>query len=290
MPSLQRLAWVFTINNYTEENIAAIETLDCRGMVCGKEVGESGTPHLQGVVCFHKKCTRKHVVEELGGGAWVSIMRGSWNQATNYAKKDGDLVRDFGEGPHQGRRTDIEDVKRKFDEGASVEDLCKEAPGVMRGAMQMFRFLEDRRDSKKIREEVMPRCLWLFGDTGVGKTHCVNEYAKTLDEKPYWKYKDNMWWDNYTGQKVVIINEFRGGLAYEELLAMADKFYYEVSRRGRAPMPFLATTILVTSRANITSIFPKENVENGCAEMKRRFTEIEKKKDDGFDIQKWLDN
>ena len=41
---------VFTINNYTEVDIAAVLACECLGVKVGKEVGASGTPHLQGAV------------------------------------------------------------------------------------------------------------------------------------------------------------------------------------------------------------------------------------------------
>lgn len=288
MPSPKAQAWCFTLNNYTDEEVEAVKTVECRGIKAGFEICPStGTPHIQGAICFDKQFTRNQVKKMISNRLHLEKMAGSWEDQ-DYCFKEGNILRDEGEGLKQGRRSDLESVKRKFDKGASVLQLMDEDPHVMKGCWKMFERLEDYRDSKRIREEVMPQCLWLYGDTGVGKTHCVNEYAKSLQDKPYWKYKDGVWWDNYRGQKVVIMNEFRGGIPYEEMLAMCDKFHYEVSRRGRAPMPFLATIILVTSRASIQSIYAKENVENGCAELLRRFTQIEKKSGDNFTVESWL--
>jgi len=39
---------VFTLNNYTEEECNLIQTIPCQWLIYGKEVGEQGTPHLQG--------------------------------------------------------------------------------------------------------------------------------------------------------------------------------------------------------------------------------------------------
>lgn len=54
----QLLKWCFTFNNYLEEDIEIIEIVlkrICKKYVFQREVGESGTPHLQGSIWLLKK-------------------------------------------------------------------------------------------------------------------------------------------------------------------------------------------------------------------------------------------
>lgn len=50
--------WRFTLNNYTKEDVCAIVLKIeefCEWAVIGKEVSSTGTPHLQGALCFKNK-------------------------------------------------------------------------------------------------------------------------------------------------------------------------------------------------------------------------------------------
>jgi len=38
--------FVFTLNNYTTEEVELVKEWDCKYLIFGKEIGESGTPHL----------------------------------------------------------------------------------------------------------------------------------------------------------------------------------------------------------------------------------------------------
>lgn len=88
--------WVFTLNNYTEDDVSRLGRLggdlDRSGVsyLCyGREVGESGTPHLQGFVILSRRRHLAGVRELISTRGHFEICRGTPQQASDYCKKGG---------------------------------------------------------------------------------------------------------------------------------------------------------------------------------------------------------
>lgn len=88
----------------------------------GFEIGESGTPHLQGYVEFENARALGGVKKIIGSRAHLESRKGSARQAVDYCKKDGDFF-EKGVMNNQGNRSDIEAVKEEIMNGASEEDI-----------------------------------------------------------------------------------------------------------------------------------------------------------------------
>lgn len=87
--------------------------------------------------------------------------------------------------------------------------------------------------------------VWLWGATGVGKSHTA--FAGFNPETHYVKTLEDEWWDGYTGQATVILNDFRGQIVFSNLLTLIDKWPTSVKRRGREPFPFISKQVIITS-------------------------------------------
>ena len=81
--AIQSKRWCFTLNNYTEEEYNELKEVDCKYIVIGKGVGESGTPHLQGFVIF-SNTKRLAAVKRINGRAHWEKARGTSEQAADY--------------------------------------------------------------------------------------------------------------------------------------------------------------------------------------------------------------
>ncbi len=92
MPSVQVTRVVFTHNNYdadVQARYVAFAEQYCGYMVYGREVGDSGTPHLQGFFILKERRVFSFLNAQLPG-SHKSIARGTSHQAADYCKKDGD--------------------------------------------------------------------------------------------------------------------------------------------------------------------------------------------------------
>lgn len=123
----------FTHNNYTPaQELAyrgAVGQCGVKYIIFGREVGANGTPHLQGYLQInHNKYDR--IKKKFGDGIHLEPQRGTFQQATDYCKKDGDFF-EAGEpdttmdGKTKGQRSDLMDVKKAIDEGKTYEELCE---------------------------------------------------------------------------------------------------------------------------------------------------------------------
>lgn len=100
----------------------------CSYLLYGREVGEQGTPHLQGYVVFESRRTLQFV-RNISPNAHWETRRGSARQAIDYCKKDGQFE-EFGQPPVEpGHRSDIDRYKVWLKEQAtppSERDIAEE--------------------------------------------------------------------------------------------------------------------------------------------------------------------
>lgn len=126
--------WVFTRNNYTELDIPLLSGLYTSELatyvVVGREVGESGTRHLQGYIELSKRY-RFAQIKALLPGYHIEKRRGTAAEASDYCKKDDDFY-EMGaiSRPKQGCRTDLGDACEQIKDGASLKRIAETQPEV----------------------------------------------------------------------------------------------------------------------------------------------------------------
>jgi hypothetical protein len=269
-------AYTIVINNWTENDKQRFIDEPSDYKCYAEEVGDSGTPHLQCYI-YKKSKIRFSAIKKRNPRANFRVSLGTsihnrtyifgpWTE-TNPAKPKkskpaNDTAIEIGTLPEQGKRTDLTQIIEKIKTAeTSVDEITMTQPAIYHQYGRTLHRVEDLLMRKKFRN-TMTTCDWIYGATGVGKSHLAFK-----DYNPATHYKLNLldggWWEGYTQQDIVIINEFRGQIQYGELLELIDKWVHNVKRRNREPMPFTSKHIIITS-----SMPPQEIYKNLASQDK----------------------
>lgn len=263
----QSRGWCYTINNWTSEEYELLSELECRFHVIGKEIGENGTPHLQGYIEFNNRGKRLGGCKKINSRAHWEVRRGTPEEAFVYCKKDGDWWT-VGNLPEQGARKDLQNIAEQIKNGTKVDEIMLNDPVLYHKYGRTMNKLEDLRMRKEYRKE-MTKGVWYFGKTNVGKSHIA--YEGFSPETHYNFPSDNGWWDGYEQQETVIINEFRGSLSYSFLLQLVDKWPVTVKRRNREPIPFTSKKVIITSSQRPEDVYFNLAEKDSMEQLYRRF-------------------
>lgn len=251
-------AWIFTINNPTEEDVPDFGKEEWLNLVklavYQRERGEEGTEHFQGYVTLSQPRRLTWMKQRLPR-AHLEIRRGSHHQALMYVTKEESRISDPVVYPTSVNLDQILSnvqatasngisrlnlMKLKIDNGASDLDLANED---FETWVRHYRGLNAYRLLKsQPRNHEMRVCVYQ-GPTGTGKSR----FAMESFPGAYWKQR-SQWWDGYSGQDVVIIDEFYGWLPFDTLLRICDRYPLLVETKG-GQVQFQAKTVVITSNA-----------------------------------------
>lgn len=255
----------YTLNNFKDDDIVKLKSTESfvKYHVFGLETGESGTPHVQGYMELEKQMSLRQLKDIIGTSAHIEPRYGTAVQAASYCKKgnepkDESFLTDppdswngyeYGTISNPGKRNDLDDLALSIIDGSTtVDEIALTKPSTFHLYGRTMRIIEDIALRKQFRKK-MTTCDWLWGPTMVGKSHqAFTTVAGEYDPSTHyiWKY-DGDWQDGYTGQPIVIINEFRGQIPFSQMLTLIDKWPETVRRRNREPAPFLAEHVIITS-------------------------------------------
>lgn len=266
--------WCFTINNYDEATETIIADLctnegsDVRYICYGREVGASGTPHLQGYVQFKKK-KRLGGVKRVPGlaRAHLELARGTFEHNRRYCSKAGDFVEYGSPVVKAGQRTDLSGMKELIDEG-KTELECAEAN--FSCWANNYKALDRYRQLKANRRCWKTIVIVLIGPTGVGKTRFV--FDQPDDRELYvWNYSGrDVWFDGYYGQDRVLFDDFDWGqIPYRMMLRLLDRYPCKVPVKG-SWAEWKPRKVYITSNREIDAWYPNEDTSH----LKRRVTSV----------------
>ncbi|MDB4369183.1 hypothetical protein N9Z56_01270 [bacterium] len=261
--------WCFTLNNYTESDLTYLneKAVTVRYMIVGKEVGDAGTPHLQGYVSFKNAVRMVSVKLVVGLRAHVEIAKGTLEQNVKYCSKEGDY-KEWGERPmFQSEKGAGE--KRRYQEAwdimRSEEGTLEEVAPDLR--LRFYSTLKKVKIDAKLERKLTQTTEqheWYYGPSGTGKSR------KAREENPDAYLKNcNKWWDGYDDQDVVLVEDFdrrHDGLAHH-LKIWSDRYPFNAEVKN-AYAKIRPKKVIVTSNYHPKDIW---TVKSDLEPILRRF-------------------
>lgn len=256
--------WTFTVNNYTEDDQQRVRFLasEARYLVYGREVGDSGTPHLQGFVYLGNARSLSSLKRSLPG-AHLEVARGSFEQNRTYCSKDGDFE-EFGELPKDAKAKGEEERARwkralDFAKAGEFEEIDADI------YLRYYRTIKQVFTDHQPRVEDLPDVtgVWFHGPPGGGKSH----RARADYPQAYVK-NQNKWWCGYANEQHVIIDDLDSAAMGHLLKIWADRYAFTAEIKGGS-LRIRPRVIVVTSNYKIEELFAADPVL--AAAIKRRF-------------------
>lgn len=232
----------------------------------------SGKIHWQ--VYMHTKNAIRHAaMRKMLPGAHIEAARGTTDENIQYCTKDDtyyDRRFEYGKRPgsEQGKRSDLLVAGMAIIAGDNLRDVVQNHIETYikysRGIDKVIGLFGKQRNA-----EAVSVLVWI-GEPGTGKSYAARKYAERYHEDDYY-YKEptTKWWDGYSGQSCVIIDDFAGELDYRYLLRVLDIYPMQVETKGGS-CQLLATTFLITSNIPVAKWYPGD-----ITALQRRITDEE---------------
>lgn len=201
-------AYCFTLNNYTDDDKAQIQAFIDKNRVkyCiygHEKCPTTGTPHLQGYIYLRDAMTMAALSKHIRRASWRQA-NGNSDQNEKYCTKDATDIFEYGTKPmDQKRKGEAEkerwDNARKMAKTGDFDSIDSDI------------YIKYIGNLKKIYADARPKVqsldtttgVWIYGDTGTGKTTYVNS---TYGESLYVK-NANKWFTGYKDEKYVLLDD-----------------------------------------------------------------------------------
>jgi len=215
---------MFTLNNPESNELP--EQWPAQYIVWQRERGENGTEHLQGY-CHFGALKRLAALKKICAQAHWEPRMGTHEQAKTYCTKEETRIAGpwtKGDEPQQGKRSDLDAVAALVQTGATLEQVAETHPTsfikYFRGIQQLILIRTPKRSQETLAQVY-------YGPTGTGKSTRAN----VENPDAYW-HPQGPWFDGYTGQATIIFDEFYGGISYQLLLRLLDRFPLDLPVKG----------------------------------------------------------
>lgn len=257
----QQKCWMATINNPTEDEKQFILSLEAEEVVADEEVGEEGTPHIHAYIHFQARKRLSALKHLLPRAHWDPVH--SMVDSRNYCLKGHVIRNDQSMTSKRGSQSRLL-TRIAIEKG--LKAAYEEDPYLFHRNYKLL--VQAWSYAPPQLEYWKPTVVWIYGDTGVGKTRWVFESEK--GNLSILLCKPPLWFDSYKQwNEAVLFDDFRADTCeLHVLLQILDRYPIDVPIKG-------GHTAWRPKRIYITSCFPPEGVyrnvsEENMAQLRRR--------------------
>lgn len=258
--SQQYKNWCFTLNNYSVQDEQIFRDMPYSYLVFGREVGDEGTPHLQGYVQL-KKPTRLTGLKKLHPKAHWEPANGDQAQNLTYCSKQGDYEEHGTPTRTQGGKPTLEEriARNKRLRDTDLNELVDSGEINIKETRALKNARLDLKEeySQKNCPATLDGALphqWYCGPSRTGKSL----KARTAYPDAYLKMC-NKWWDGYNNEPVILIEDFdrKHEVLCHHLKIWADRYPFLAEVKG-STQKIRPGLIIVTSNYHPRDIWTEE--------------------------------
>ena len=290
------IRWCFTINNYSDEEVEAVKRLEryCLLVICSKEKGKEGTPHLQGYAEFGNRIDGGKVKKLLGGRAHIEIARGTRQDNIKYCSKEGEEAIIAHKMPRKKtyEMTTSEKIQATFNLLMDIRTMDQDEFEMVHPAFFLnnkSKYLDHKHDALVMKQktwsgDLKKKNFWIWGQPGVGKSRMARQ---GLDHWKVFSKPFNKWWNGFNLERTkrVVIDDWPdmdhgGDMLCQHLKVWADRYPFTGEIKGSHLAIEPKFQLIITSNYSIEQCF--KNPEDVAA-IKRRISEHEMKGDGTLD-------
>lgn len=248
--------WCVTINNYTDEDLGYLRTIDCTYSIVGKEVAPTtGTKHLQ-CYFYWQNARSFNMVKTLFRTWHLEKAKGNSFQNFTYCSKDGDFE-ERGPRPKDPQAGGGGTQMKRWNDAvvAAQEGRSEDIPADLRVRYyNTWKRLREDHQLAGASADTEEQMLWYWGPSGTGKSRTAR-----ADHPTCYLKMCNRWWDNYQGQDTVLLEDFDRDHSklVHHLKIWGDRYPFPAEVKGGS-MTIRPKLIIVTSNYHPRDIWDRE--------------------------------
>jgi len=233
--------WNITINNPEKygftHDVIEVKLKELQSLVYYCLADEKGEVYHTHIYVHFNNAVRFSTIKNVFESAHIEQAKGTSQQNKEYIEKTGKwensekcgtkidgTFKEYGTLPNerQGHRSDMEELYYLIRSGATNVEIYEQEPEYMRHhhlidkVRQEYRYQENKNKFRKL------DVTYIFGKTGLGKTHMIYENNEIDEIYRVTDYKHPF--DNYIGQKIMVFDEYRSQLKISDMLNYIDKY------------------------------------------------------------------